>query len=151
VSGLNHAAHDSSGKSKDGTDESQETKESQVLKLLNKYKIGQEIDLDDFGSLIPSEAKIAISKITRVSETKFKIERTWVGAAKINKDAGFIIQKSGRIIKGNSYIEGLKITPYGLPNSEITYKGGAAHTFNSFILSENSRKYLFNGSFYNKN
>lgn len=121
------------------------------MKALKKYKIDQKIDLDDFGSLVPSEAKLAISSITRVSETKFKINRIPISGALagVQKDAGFIIEKNGVITNSKgSFIKGLKITPYGLHMSQISYSS-KTHTFNAFIISANSKRYLFKDVFYN--
>ncbi|OYQ50038.1 hypothetical protein [Flavobacterium aurantiibacter] len=147
VSWLNHVMHRLTISEDDY--QLQLTKEEQVLKALSKYKIGDEIDIDDFGSLVPSEAKLAIKKIVRVSETNFKVVRSWyVKSNLIAEDAVFKIEKKGSIDAKTGKITGLKITPYGLRFSTVEYPNSVTHTFNEFILDGNKKVYKFNGRIY---
>ncbi|WP_140487123.1 DUF6443 domain-containing protein [Flavobacterium sp. GSA192] len=125
------------------------TTEEEVKKMLKKHKKGAKIDIDDFGLGIPTLAKKLISNIERVSETKFKINRTFAGKLALSENAGFIIEKNGILVEGDSKKQGLKITPYGLPKSEIKFEDGTVHSYNSFILVNDKIIYGHNGKFYN--
>jgi RHS repeat-associated protein len=119
------------------------TFENKILDLLKKYKVGQEINLDDFEGILPRGASLAISKITRVSETNFKIERTYLGMSKIAKNAGFIIEKNGTLSAKGLTLRGVKITPYGLGLSENDYYV-PSHFYNEFMIKDNTKSYIFN-------
>ncbi len=120
--------------------------------MIGKYKINEEVPLDDFGELLTWKERLAISKIVRKSETNFKIYRTTIGKAKIAENAGFNIEKKGVIIAGKHTLTGLKITTYGLPLSQIVFdNGGETHTYNSFLVNGNHIRYSFKGKAFGTN
>lgn len=141
VSGLNHLVHGNKYSVSD-EDNQKETYEEKILGLLKKYKVGDEINLNDFGDILPEGASLAISKITRISETNFKIERTFLGRAKIEKNAGFIIIKDGVLSASNKTIKGILVKPYGLGKSENTYYN-PPHIYNDFLIRGNNKSYIF--------
>ena len=142
MSGLNHAVHGGDNY-EDENQEQIKTTENKLIDLLKKYKVNQEINLDDFEGILPPGASLAISKITRISETNFKVERSWLGATKIAKNAGFKIEINGTLSTKGISIKGIKITPYGFNKSENTYYK-PSHFYNEFLIRDNTKSYIFN-------
>jgi hypothetical protein len=142
TSGLNHAMHSTLDNSGFIDEQKANTFEEQILEILKKYKVGDQINLSDFGDILPDGASLAISKITRITETDFKIERTWLGSSKIAKNAGFIIEKNGVLSASNKTVKGILIKPYGLGKSENTFYK-PSHIYNDFLIKGNQKSYIF--------
>ena len=147
VSGLNHAMHQGDSNTMFDDDQKPKTTEEKLINMLNKYKVGDKIDLDDFGDMIDSSAKGLINYIEKTSETNFRIDRSWIGRRTLPENVGFKIEKNGVIRNEKGIIQGLKITPYGLPSSQVEYGGGLTHKFNSFIIRGDIKLYSYNNKF----
>lgn len=83
------------------------TWEDELRSKLSKIKIGETIKAKDSPFELGETAKFTISGITRLSETKFKINRTIGGRIVLDEDSYFTIEANQKI-SGNLYDEGFK-------------------------------------------
>lgn len=127
VSGLNHMMHKNQQKGKDF--------ETMLRNKLKELKINESIDGKEL-NFIDKLAGWGINKITRESETKFSVDPTVLGGAKID-DGAYIIIEDGKTITGNFYdkgfvtVKGIRITTFGMPKTKV---GGIY--INQFLINK---------------
>lgn len=125
---------------------SKDSQEDMLNKMMKGMKVGDYINGDDL-EFINSNASIAIKNITRISNTEFKVNRTFAGRLAISSDAkitlvskasitGNYIDKNGVMVK-NATFTGVKVTSYGLPQQSV---GGKY--YNGYIINGNQAQTL---------
>lgn len=84
---LNHAAGE----------KQQKTFETMLREKLQQIKIGQSISVDELKriGLVGTKESLAFNSIKRVSNSRFTVDRTFVGRAFISDDAYFDINVNG--------------------------------------------------------
>ena len=127
-SSLNHFAHGLQKKI---------TKDYETLlrEKLKNVKIGESIKGKEL-KFIDKNAALAIDKITRETDIKFTVERTFLGMSKID-DGAYILIEDGVSISGEHVLKGtfrsfkgISIKTIGLPNVPMK-----SYSINSFIIS----------------
>jgi hypothetical protein len=141
VAGLNDVLHQAGNKIE------QKTYEKMLEEKLKTVKIGESIESSELIKLkllTSLEAK-AFKSITRVSETKFIIERTIAGGILgISKDAYFEIKTNATL---GTY-SGIEIISHGLPNNYATLPSGQKVVIPSFVLSGNNCYFQYKSHIY---
>jgi hypothetical protein len=123
VAGLNHAAHEIGS---DLQQKQQETLEQQIQDKLSAMKIGESISGKELGRLIgKSEVSIAISKVTRVNETTFKVNRILITGNAVLKDSPIVIEKTS--ISINNKME--SVYKFTIDYKQIAISQGALPVF----------------------
>ena len=123
------------------------TYEEKILKMLDRYKINQEVDKTVFEPYVGKTATAAISKIIKVSETSFKIVgKKILGLSAINENASIKIVKSATIGK----VTGVMITTSNLPNISLSYSN-ATHKINQFVMKGDEINYIYKNKPYTAN
>ena len=161
VSGLNHFAHqidsedfDFDQKGRKVTKKSlgitsKDNAETMLEKMLKGMKIGDYIEGSEL-EFLQKGASMGIENIQRVSATDFKVNRTFLGMSKIDKNATITLKKAtiegnyenkqGKVVHG--YASGIKVTTKGLPLQIVEDK-----PYNGYIINKNQGQIITKGSF----
>jgi hypothetical protein len=124
-----------------------DNKETMINKMLKGMRIGDYIDGDDL-DFIDENASYAIKNIVRLTNTDFKINRTFLGSAAISSNAkislvsgveisGNYTAKNGKLMSGT--FKGVKVTTYGVPLQEVNGK-----YYNGYIINGNQAQISIN-------
>ncbi len=112
-------------------------------------KIGDTMDGSEL-SFLDSKAGLGIDNIQRLSETDFKVNRSFLGMSKIDKDASINLKrakiegnyknKQGKILRGSA--TGIKVTTKGLPLQMVENR-----YYNGYIINKNQGQIIIKGNF----